>query len=110
MPNLRIAIIGPDPAGFTLARLLQINNIPCTIFELDASLNERDQGGTIDLHPRSGQLALHEAGLIDECKRHSRPEGEAVKLAKSNGTVLFGENATGNSRPAEYSDRLKSTA
>lgn len=105
MPGLRIAIIGAGPAGLTLARLLQINNIPCTIFELDASPNERDQGGTVDLHPRGGQLALREAGLIDEFKRLSRPEGEAMKLVKSDGTVLFDENATGNSRPAEYSDR-----
>jgi 2-polyprenyl-6-methoxyphenol hydroxylase-like FAD-dependent oxidoreductase len=105
MSNLRIAIIGAGPAGLTLARLLQTNNIPCTIFELDANPNERNQGGTIDLHPQAGQLVLREAGLIDEFKRHSRPEGEAMKLVKSDGSVLIDENVTGSFRPAEYSDR-----
>jgi len=105
MSNLRIAIIGAGPAGLTLARLLQTNNLPCTVFELDVGPNERDQGGTVDLHPQGGQLALREAGLMDEFKRHSRPEGEAMKLVKRDGSVLVDENVTGSFRPAEYSDR-----
>ena len=105
MSGLRIAIIGAGPAGLVLARLLQIENIPCTIFELDTGPNERDQGGTVDLHGQGGQLVLREAGLIDEFNKHSRPEGEAMKLVKYDGTVLFDENHEGNARPAEFRDR-----
>src|SRR5882757_1163051 len=93
MSNIRIAIIGAGPAGLTLARILQINNFPCTIFELDNDSMGRDQGGTIDLHPQGGQVALREAGLFDEFRRHSRPEAQAMKLLKYDGTVIFDENA-----------------
>jgi 2-polyprenyl-6-methoxyphenol hydroxylase-like FAD-dependent oxidoreductase len=105
MSALKIAIIGAGPAGLTLARLLQCNHIKCTIFELDASAHERDQGGTVDLHARGGQLVLREAGLIDEFQKISRPEGEAMKLIKFDGTVLFDENEAATTRPEEFSDR-----
>jgi 2-polyprenyl-6-methoxyphenol hydroxylase-like FAD-dependent oxidoreductase len=105
MSNLTIAIIGAGPAGLTLARLLQVNNIPCTVYELDSSATDRDQGGTVDLHASGGQLVLKEAGLSDEFRKISRPEGEAMKLVKYDGTVLFDENVAGNSRPEEFSDR-----
>jgi 2-polyprenyl-6-methoxyphenol hydroxylase-like FAD-dependent oxidoreductase len=105
MSSLRIAIIGGGPAGLTLARLLQINNTLCTVFELDTQAVSRDQGGTVDLHPRGGQLALKHAGLTDEFKKYSRPEGEAMKLLKYDGRVVFDENMEGNVRPEEYADR-----
>jgi 2-polyprenyl-6-methoxyphenol hydroxylase-like FAD-dependent oxidoreductase len=88
---LSIAIIGGGPAGLTLARLLQCASIPCTIFEAESSAVLRDQGGTIDLHPRGGQAALVEAGLIDEFKRLSRPEGDADILVRSNGEIVLDE-------------------
>ncbi len=48
----RIAIIGADPGGLTLARILQIRHIPTTIFERESSPNERPQGGNAGLTPR----------------------------------------------------------
>src|ERR1700761_3801844 len=105
MGSIRIAIIGAGPAGLTLARLLQINNIVCTVFELDTESFSRDQGGTVDLHPRGGQLALKHAGLTEEFKKHSRPEGEAMKLVKFDGTVVHDENKEASTRPEEYADR-----
>ncbi|KIX07630.1 uncharacterized protein Z518_02283 [Rhinocladiella mackenziei CBS 650.93] len=88
--------------GGNLARLLQVHDITCTVFELEQTPNDRDQGGTVDLY-RRGQLALQEAGLIDEYKRLTRP-GEVMKL-RYDGTVIFDENQENNRRPEEYADR-----
>jgi hypothetical protein len=57
-----ILVLG-GPAGLTLARILQANGISCTVYELDSSRDARGQGGSLDLHPETGQLALREAGL-----------------------------------------------
>ena len=59
----------------------------------------------MDLHPRAGQRALKECGLFEEFQKHARPEAEAMKLVKFDGTVLWDENVMGNIRPAEMSDR-----
>lgn len=105
MNTIRIAIVGGGPSGLILARLLQMNNIPCTVFELDTQSFSRDQGGSIDLHPRMGQLALKHAGLTEEFRKLSRPEGEAMRMLKYDGTVVLDENKEGNHRPEEYADR-----
>ena len=76
-----------------LASLLQHNGIPCTIFELDKDCSTRSQGGIIDLHPESGQLALREAGLFEEFEKHLLPGAEAMKLIKCDGTVRWDENS-----------------
>ncbi|GLI72760.1 hypothetical protein PoHVEF18_000942 [Penicillium ochrochloron] len=94
MPNPKIVIIGAGPSGLLLARLLQVNSIPCTIYEAEASPDVRNQGGTLDLHPRAGQAALKAAGLFDEFRKHSRPEGEAMKLIKPDGSILWDDNKT----------------
>ena len=47
MPAPAIAIAG---AGLVLARILQINGIPATIYEPDASADARTQGGSLDMH------------------------------------------------------------
>src|ERR1700761_7421325 len=105
MDSFRIAIIGAGPAGLTLARLLQVNDIHCTVFELEPSPDSRNQGGTIDLHRRGGQVALDKAGLLDEFKKVSRPEGQYDKLVKFDGTLLLDEKAEMPSRPDEILDR-----
>ncbi|EXJ85832.1 hypothetical protein A1O1_06201 [Capronia coronata CBS 617.96] len=103
--SMRIAIVGGGPAGLTLARILQNYNVTCTVFELDKTPDRRDQGGSIDLHRNGGQQALREAGLLEEFRRVARPEGEALKLIKYDGTVVLDENVAGSRRPEEHADR-----
>ena len=90
--NPKIAIIGAGPSGLTLANLLQQYNILFTVYEFETVANERNQGGTLDLHAESGQLAVREAGLYNEFKKYARPEGDALKVVNPAGTVLWDEN------------------
>ena len=93
-----------------LASLLQHNGMQCSIFELDKDRSTRSQGGIIDLHPESGQLALREAGLFQEFEKHLLSGAEAMKLIKSDGTVRWDENSmerveTGSARNRPEIDR-----
>ncbi|KAH7409171.1 hypothetical protein BKA64DRAFT_389111 [Cadophora sp. MPI-SDFR-AT-0126] len=101
----RIAIIGAGPGGLTLARILQRNDMPCTVFELDESRYSREQGGIVDLHANSGQRALKEAGLFEEFQKHSLPGAEAMKLVKFDGTVCWDENDMNGLEVSQSRDR-----
>jgi 2-polyprenyl-6-methoxyphenol hydroxylase-like FAD-dependent oxidoreductase len=107
-PN--IAIIGAGPTSLTLAAILHRNNIPYTIYEAAPTL--RHQGGTLDLHPQTGQQALREAGLWDEFVKHARPEGDCMKLVDlESGEVFWDENAgdgqSGEKKATTVEDALK---
>jgi 2-polyprenyl-6-methoxyphenol hydroxylase-like FAD-dependent oxidoreductase len=86
----KIGIVGAGPVSLTLANILQNNGIPFTLYE--ASSEFRTQGGSLDLHPQTGQTALKEAGLWDLFKKHARPESDVMKLVELNGEVLWDEN------------------
>ncbi|WP_431676174.1 FAD-dependent oxidoreductase [Kitasatospora sp. KL5] len=85
----RIAIVGAGPAGLTCARILQRHHIPVTVYDGEASPDARNQGGTLDLHEDNGQIALREAGLLEEFFRLSRPEGQEMRQMDPQGTILF---------------------
>ena len=85
----RIAIIGAGPGGLTLARLLQMRNIPTTVFEKESHRNERPQGGTLDLHTGSGLLAVHLAGLDEQFRPIARYEDQGVRVLNKEGQVLY---------------------
>ncbi|MFF5212288.1 FAD-dependent oxidoreductase [Streptosporangium sp. NPDC000396] len=84
----RIAVIGAGPAGLTFACVLRRHGHPVTILERDPAPDARPPGGTLDLHERMGQLALGKAGLLAEFQALSRPEGQAMRILDTDGTVL----------------------
>jgi len=85
----RIAIIGAGPGGLTLARILQTRHIPATVFEQESDPDERPQGGTLDLHPESGLLAVHLAELDEPFHTIARYEDQGMRRLSKEGQVLF---------------------
>ncbi|MHC2256950.1 2-polyprenyl-6-methoxyphenol hydroxylase-like FAD-dependent oxidoreductase [Bradyrhizobium embrapense] len=96
---IRIAIVGAGPGGLTLARLLHVAGISTTVFERETSPTERLQGGTLDLHTESGQLALARAGLTDGFLRIARYEDQGSRLYTSDGRLLLADDDTTGDRP-----------
>ena len=96
----RIAILGAGPGGLVLARLLYLANIPFTLYEAEPSRTSRGQGGSLDIHEESGQLALHAAGLESEWKKFARSEGEELRISDKNGKLFWEDVPTeAGSRP-----------
>ena len=85
---MRIAIAGGGLGGLTLARILHRHGIDAVVYEREASRSARSQGGTLDLHPESGQLALAEAGLAGRFRSEARPEGEEHRILDPAGRTL----------------------
>ncbi|MEU9078279.1 NAD(P)/FAD-dependent oxidoreductase [Kitasatospora sp. NPDC048538] len=84
----RIAVVGSGPGGLAFARVLHRHHHPVTVLERDPSPDARPPGGTLDLHEGMGQLALDKAGLLTEFQALSRPEGQAMRILDTDGTVL----------------------
>jgi 2-polyprenyl-6-methoxyphenol hydroxylase-like FAD-dependent oxidoreductase len=85
----RISIIGAGPGGLTCARILQRRGIAVTVHDRDPGPEARNQGGTLDLHADNGQIALREAGLLDEFFKLARPEGQEMRQMDPTGTIKF---------------------
>jgi 2-polyprenyl-6-methoxyphenol hydroxylase-like FAD-dependent oxidoreductase len=85
---MRIAIVGAGPAGLALARILHLHGMETRIYERDSGPRARPQGGTLDLHPGSGQYALEAAGLTEEFRALARDQGEEHKIFSPAGDLL----------------------
>ncbi|RRA49317.1 NAD(P)/FAD-dependent oxidoreductase [Acidipila sp. EB88] len=78
-PSPNIAIIGGGPGGLTAAVILHKAGWNVRVFEADASEHARSQGGTLDLHADSGQVALERAGLLHEFRSIARHEDQGTR-------------------------------
>ena len=84
----RIAIIGGGLGGLSLLLTLSRRGVPATLYERDANASVRAHlGGVLDLGWTSGQRALRENGLEDEFMKHSRPEGEEMRIYDASGKL-----------------------
>ncbi|TYK44040.1 FAD-dependent oxidoreductase [Actinomadura decatromicini] len=84
-----IAIIGAGLGGLTLARVLHTRGIEAAVFELEAGRHVRTQGGMLDIHDDSGQVALRAADLHDGFQKIIHPGGEGLRLLNRDATVAL---------------------
>lgn len=89
MPSPTIAIVGGGPCGLTLARLLECKGIDYMVYERDESKTSNRAGGSLDIHPETGQRALRECGLYDKFQKYARYEDTLFSLADKHGTKVF---------------------
>ncbi|PYI14451.1 FAD/NAD(P)-binding domain-containing protein [Aspergillus violaceofuscus CBS 115571] len=105
-PNPSIAIIGGGPSGLLFARLLEINGITdYIVYERDETAipGPWQQGGTLDLRPSSGQLALRRADLFDQFSRFARWDASCFHMIYPNGATAMRHD---QERDAPEIDRL----
>ena len=93
-----ITIIGAGLGGLTLANVLHRHGIETEIYELEASATARQQGGVLDMHEESGQLALRKAGLFEAFRKMVIPSGDEMRLLDKNGTVRW-QDSGDDTRP-----------
>jgi 2-polyprenyl-6-methoxyphenol hydroxylase-like FAD-dependent oxidoreductase len=103
-----IAIIGAGLGGLTLARVLQVHGIEAAVFEAEAGPDTRAQGGMLDIHEDTGQVALHAAELFGQFQKLIMPGGEAMRVLDARAAVRMEESDDGDgTRPEVERGQLR---
>ena len=96
----RILIVGAGLGGLVLALALQQRGLDAVVVEADDGPGARSQGGSLDLHPESGQWALREVGLAEAFTALARPSGEELCIVDPSAATLVHRHQSGqNTRP-----------
>ena len=88
--NGTVAIIGAGPGGAAVANLLHKRGFAVSVFESDAAIDARPQGGSLDLRPDSGQRAIDAADLSHAFAHLSREDAKAFRMVDSYGNDMPG--------------------
>lgn len=91
----QITILGGGPGGLLLARLLTLAAIPCQILETDATRDSRHQGGVLDIHEETGQVALRQAGLYEAFRAEVLVGADALRILDQDANVRLEEPGNG---------------
>jgi 2-polyprenyl-6-methoxyphenol hydroxylase-like FAD-dependent oxidoreductase len=83
-----------------LARILHIHGVAAVIYEREPSFTHRSQGGSLDIHADSGQIALGRARLTTEFRKIARYEDQETRLYDKYGVLrLHDADVSGKDRP-----------
>ncbi|MGW2516876.1 FAD-dependent oxidoreductase [Streptomyces sp. NPDC001617] len=81
------AVVGAGLGGLTLARVLHVHGIEAALYDLDTSPAARTQGGMLDIHHDTGQVALRAAGLYEPFLAHVHQGGQATRVLDRDAVV-----------------------
>jgi 2-polyprenyl-6-methoxyphenol hydroxylase-like FAD-dependent oxidoreductase len=97
----KIAVVGAGPGGLTLARILYQKGMDAIVFEREEQPSSRPQGGSLDMHEDTGQLALKYAGLMDAFKSIARYQDQEFRVYDKHGVLRAIETDTANGNRPE---------
>ena len=97
---MTVGIVGAGPGGLVLARILHINGVDAVVYDREPSFTCRSQGGSLDIHADSGQIALGQAGLTAAFRGIARYEDHEMRVYDKHGALrLKDTDVTGKDRP-----------